>query len=71
MGCRSTSSAMVRRWTFGNRRPDEEIIARAQELQAKNKGMTNAQAAKRVCMETRIFDQAYTLQAKRAAAGLA
>lgn len=54
-----------------NRRPDEEIIARAQELQAKNKGMTNAQAAKRVCMENPHLDQAYTLQAKRAAAGLA
>ena len=56
---------------IGNRRPDEEIIARAQELQAKNKGMTNAQAAKRVCMENPHLDQAYTLQAKRAAAGLA
>ena len=56
---------------LGNRRPDEEIIARAQELQAKHKGMTNAQAAKRVCMENPHLDQAYTLQAKRAAAGLA
>lgn len=56
---------------IGNRRPDEEIIARAQELQAKNKGMTNAQAAKRVCMENPHLDQAYALQAKRAAAGLA
>lgn len=56
---------------IGNRRPDEEIIARAQDLQAKHKGMTNAQAAKRVCMENPHLDQAYTLQAKRAAAGLA
>ena len=42
---------------IGNRRPDEEIIARAQELQAKNKGMTNAQAAKRVCMENPHLDR--------------
>ena len=66
------SSAMVRRWTLdiGNRRPDEEIIARAQELQAKNKGHDHAQRPSGSAWKTRILTSLH-LASKRAAAGLA
>jgi hypothetical protein len=55
---------------FGGRNPDEEIIARAQALQAKNPKLSNHKAAQQVLMESPQLGPSYVTQSRRAALGL-
>lgn len=51
---------------FGGRNPDEEIIARADAIKAKNPKLTNAQAAAKVLLESPHLGSSYVSQSRRA-----